>query len=78
MFRIGKKCLFSIDRYGSWGVCYTYATWFALEGLAVAGKTYDNSLAMREGVRFLLMKQNNDGGWGESYLSCSEKVMSLL
>ncbi|CAE5957669.1 unnamed protein product [Arabidopsis arenosa] len=59
--------------YGSWGVCYTYATWFALEGLAVAGKTYDNSLAMREGVRFLLTKQNNNGGWGESYLSCSEK-----
>ncbi|XP_023645602.1 amyrin synthase LUP2 isoform X2 [Capsella rubella] len=59
--------------YGSWGVCYTYATWFALEGLAVAGKTYDNCLAMREGVRFLLMKQNNNGGWGESYQSCSEK-----
>ncbi|KFK33872.1 hypothetical protein AALP_AA5G071200 [Arabis alpina] len=59
--------------YGCWGVCYTYATWFALEGLSVAGKTYNNCLAMREGVRFLLMKQNKNGGWGESYKSCSEK-----
>ncbi|VVA91556.1 unnamed protein product [Arabis nemorensis] len=64
--------------YGSWGVCYTYATWFALEGLAVAGKTYDNCLAMREGVRFLLMKQNKNGGWGESYMSCSEKRYTAL
>ncbi|CAH8388869.1 unnamed protein product [Eruca vesicaria subsp. sativa] len=59
--------------YGSWGVCYTNATWFALGGLAVTGKTYDNCLAMREGVDFLLKKQNSNGGWGESYLSCSEK-----
>ncbi|CAF1926178.1 hypothetical protein HID58_065063 [Brassica napus] len=59
--------------YGSWGVCYTYATWFALEGLASVGKTYENCLAMREGVGFLLKKQNSSGGWGESYLSCSEK-----
>ncbi|KAJ4868108.1 Amyrin synthase LUP2 [Raphanus sativus] len=59
--------------YGSWGVCYTYATWFALGGLAVTGKTYDNCLAMREGVDFLLKKQNSNGGWGESYMSCSEK-----
>ncbi|CAN7021069.1 unnamed protein product [Brassica rapa subsp. trilocularis] len=59
--------------YGSWGVCYTYATWFALEGLVAVGKTYENCLAMREGVAFLLKKQNSSGGWGESYLSCSEK-----
>lgn len=73
-----KECFFTIDRYGSWGVCYTYATWFALGGLAVTGKTYDNCLAMREGVDFLLKKQNSNGGWGESYMSCSEKVMLLL
>lgn len=66
--------LFRFDRYGSWGVCYTYATWFALEGLAVSGKAYDNCLAMREGVRFLLMKQNKNGGWGESYISGAEQV----
>ena len=49
-----KKCFFTICRYGSWVVCYTYATWFALGGLAVTGKKYENYLAMREGVDFLL------------------------
>ncbi|TQE00419.1 hypothetical protein C1H46_013927 [Malus baccata] len=26
------------SRFGSWGVCFTYGTWFALKGLATAGK----------------------------------------
>ncbi|CAF2137848.1 unnamed protein product [Brassica napus] len=36
-----------------WVVCYTYATWFSLGGLARTGKTYENYLVMREGVDFL-------------------------
>ncbi|GKV26796.1 hypothetical protein SLEP1_g36031 [Rubroshorea leprosula] len=28
--------------YGNWGVCFTYGSWFALGGLAAAGKTYKN------------------------------------
>ncbi|XP_020865831.1 lupeol synthase 5 [Arabidopsis lyrata subsp. lyrata] len=28
---------------------------------------------MRNGVDFLLKIQNDDGGWGESYLSCPEQ-----
>ncbi|KAB1218235.1 Amyrin synthase LUP2 [Morella rubra] len=32
--------------YGSWGICFVYATWFALVGLEAAGKTYHNCLAV--------------------------------
>ncbi|KAI4331142.1 hypothetical protein MLD38_029358 [Melastoma candidum] len=60
--------------YGYWGVCFTYATWFALGGLAAAGKTYNNCMAMNKGVSFLLKSQLDDGGWGESYRSCPDKV----
>lgn len=59
--------------YGNWGICFIYGTWFALEGLAAAGKTYSNCLAVRKGVDFLLGSQRDDGGWGESYLSCPKK-----
>ncbi|KAI4331134.1 hypothetical protein MLD38_029351 [Melastoma candidum] len=60
--------------YGNWGVCFTYGTWFALGGLAAAGKTYNNCMAMNKGVSFLLKSQLDDGGWGESYRSCPDKV----
>ncbi|KAJ4844510.1 hypothetical protein Tsubulata_006352 [Turnera subulata] len=60
--------------YGNWGICFIYSTWFALVGLAAAGKTYNNNSAMRRGVDFLLRTQSEDGGWGESYLSCPNKV----
>ncbi|KAF4362238.1 hypothetical protein F8388_008122 [Cannabis sativa] len=59
--------------YGNWGICFTYATWFAIKGLAVAGKTYNNSETIRKALQFLLRTQNKDGGWGESYLSCPNK-----
>uniref|UniRef100_A0A5B6ZSH9 Terpene cyclase/mutase family member n=1 Tax=Davidia involucrata TaxID=16924 RepID=A0A5B6ZSH9_DAVIN len=59
--------------YGNWGVCFTYGTWFALGGLAAAGKTYNNSLTVRKGCQFLLSSQRENGGWGESYLSCPQK-----
>ncbi|XWS20504.1 hypothetical protein CRYUN_Cryun31cG0106800 [Craigia yunnanensis] len=64
--------------YASWGVCFIYGTWFALGGLAAAGKTYNNCLAVRQGVSFLLQTQTDDGGWGESYLSCPNKVYTPL
>ncbi|KAF2301460.1 hypothetical protein GH714_024651 [Hevea brasiliensis] len=60
--------------YGNWGICFTYGTWFGLGGLAASGRTYENCLAIRRGVDFLLKSQRDDGGWAESYLSCPKKV----
>ncbi|EJD47041.1 lanosterol synthase [Auricularia subglabra TFB-10046 SS5] len=58
--------------YGSWGICFTYATMFALESLALVGETYANSQRVRRACEFLLSHQKRDGGWGESYRSCEE------
>jgi lanosterol synthase len=56
--------------YGSWGICFTYATMFALESLALAGESYTNSARVKRACEFLLSKQMPDGGWGESYKVC--------
>nr|POE87318.1 lanosterol synthase [Quercus suber] len=60
--------------YGSWGICFTYAGMFALESLATQGETYANSERVRRACQFFLDKQNEDGGWGESYRSCETGV----
>ncbi|KAI5670913.1 hypothetical protein M9H77_11277 [Catharanthus roseus] len=59
--------------HGFWGICYTYASWFALGALKACGKTYSNSIIVRKACQFLLSHQLEDGGWGESYLSCVKK-----
>ncbi|XP_057520962.1 cycloartenol Synthase-like [Amaranthus tricolor] len=64
--------------YGSWAVCFTYGTWFGVKGLIAAGKTYDNCPSIRKACDFLLSKQVSSGGWGESYLSCQNKVYTNL
>ncbi|KAH7624092.1 hypothetical protein Ndes2526B_g01344 [Nannochloris sp. 'desiccata'] len=79
----GIKYIKSIQRtdgswYGSWGVCFTYGTWFGLEAFAAVGENALNSSAARKACEFLLSKQREDGGWGESYLSCQDKVYSQL
>jgi hypothetical protein len=63
-----------IHRYGSWGVCFTYGTWFGVTALACRGSTAANDKAVHKACSFLLGKQRLDGGWGESYLSCQDKV----
>ncbi|KAI9676326.1 MAG: Lanosterol synthase (Oxidosqualene--lanosterol cyclase) [Caeruleum heppii] len=60
--------------YGSWGVCFTYASMFALESLASVGEKFENSERARRGCDFLLSKQMEDGGWGESYKACETGV----
>lgn len=60
--------------YGSWGICFTYAGMFALESLASVGEKYDNSTRVKKACEFLIGKQREDGGWGESYKSCETGV----
>ncbi|KAM3507803.1 hypothetical protein MY11210_007006 [Beauveria gryllotalpidicola] len=56
--------------YGNWGICFTYATMFALESMASIGETYGTSNVSKRGCEFLLSKQRADGGWSESYKAC--------
>ncbi|XP_076898304.1 cycloartenol Synthase-like [Bidens hawaiensis] len=64
--------------YGSWGICYTYGTWFGIKGLVAAGKTYETSHCIRKACAFLLSKQLLSGGWGESYNSCTQKTYTNI
>lgn len=58
---------------GSWGVCFTYATTFALQGLACVGRSEQSCTAVRNACAFLLRHQNADGGWGEALESWKAK-----
>ena len=64
--------------YGSWGVCFTYGGWFGIKGLIAAGNTYSNCPCIRKACDYLLSKELASGGWGESYLSCQNKVYTNL
>jgi squalene/oxidosqualene cyclase-like protein len=57
---------------GSWGVCFTYGTWFGVSGLLAAGVSPDDP-AVRRACDFLLAHQKPDGSWGEHHTSCSER-----
>jgi squalene/oxidosqualene cyclase-like protein len=63
--------------YGSWAVSFTSATWFALEAMMHCGdyhydaNNFDNPVT--KACYSLISKQNDDGSWGESYLSSVTK-----
>jgi squalene cyclase len=54
---------------GSWGVCFTYGTWFAVWGLVAAGVRKGDP-ALERACAFLLRHQSADGSWGETPESC--------
>lgn len=65
--------------YGGWAVCFTYATWFGIEALSKAkGLGYCQEHLLERGIGrgcdFLIGKQKADGGWGETFESCSKMV----
>jgi len=51
--------------YGRWGVNYLYGTWSVLMGLRQAGENM-RAPYIRRAVDWLMSRQNDDGGWGES------------
>lgn len=77
------KYLHSIQRpeggwYGSWGICFTYATMFATESLSLVGESYRTSDHARRACEFLVSKQQEDGGWGETYKVCKLRGLFAL
>ncbi|KAL8786046.1 MAG: hypothetical protein Q9213_003029 [Squamulea squamosa] len=60
--------------YGSWAICFTYAGMFALESLASVGRNHSNDGRVALACKFFLDRQMADGGWGESYKSCTDGV----
>ncbi|XP_064402287.1 lanosterol synthase-like isoform X2 [Halichondria panicea] len=80
--RRGLRYVLSIQKpdgswEGCWGVCFTYGTWFGLEALACMGRRYDLGTAgdeVKKACDFLLSKQKSDGGWGEDFSSCEQRV----
>ncbi|EGD81137.1 cycloartenol synthase [Salpingoeca rosetta] len=60
---------------GMWGICFTYGTWFALDGLGAAGYDCTDPRIMKA-CDFLASKQKPDGGWGETFLSCVHREYS--
>jgi squalene/oxidosqualene cyclase-like protein len=54
---------------GSWGICFTYGTWFGIQGLKAAGVA-DDAPSLTRACQFLVSHQRKDGAWGESPESC--------
>ena len=49
--------------------CGRYGTWFGVEGLVDAGVALEHP-SIKRACEFLVSKQKEDGGWGETFESC--------
>jgi squalene cyclase len=58
---------------GSFGVCFTYGTWFGVSGLLAAGVPPGDQ-RIRRACAFLRSVQKDDGSWGESPRSCPDRA----
>ncbi|MBH8597625.1 MULTISPECIES: prenyltransferase/squalene oxidase repeat-containing protein [unclassified Thermoactinomyces] len=54
--------------FGRWGVTFIYGTWAAITGLTSVGVPPEHRM-IQKGKNWLLSKQKEDGGWGESCAS---------
>ncbi|NRD42969.1 2,3-oxidosqualene cyclase [Corallococcus exiguus] len=57
---------------GSWGVCFSYGTWFGVTGLVASGAGTGDP-ALRKAVTFLKAHQREDGSWSETIQACRER-----
>ncbi|NVN93384.1 MAG: squalene--hopene cyclase [Desulfuromonadales bacterium] len=61
--------------WGRWGVNYIYGSWSVLSGLSAIGE--DLALPyIRRAVDWLNLKQNKDGGWGETCESYHDRSLA--
>jgi lanosterol synthase/cycloartenol synthase len=73
----GRSFLKTVQRedgswYGSWACCFTYGTFFGIEGLVKCGESLESPAIVRA-CKFLLQHQRQNGGWGEDFTSCYDK-----
>ncbi len=59
--------------FGRWGVNHVYGTWCVLNALHALGTGGDMAAAA---ARWLVGKQNPDGGWGETCLSYEDETFA--
>lgn len=57
---------------GSWGVCFSYGTWFGVSGLRSLGVSARDP-ALQAAAGYLIAREHPDGAWGEDFRSCPER-----